>query len=196
MSTEHSKPAEGSWKVAAGNATVVRPARPSDLAAVLDLLTAARLPVQGVPLQGVKEGFGEGYAAIEHNGAIVGAAGIEIYGRLGLLRSVVVDPPSRGAGLAKSLLCDRLTWAESLSVEAVYLLTTSAADYFSRFGFGTIDRKSVPSQIQNSVEFRLVCPTSATVMCLPLEGDDRWGRSLSECLGTTGLITDSNQVLG
>jgi amino-acid N-acetyltransferase len=191
MSTEHSKPAEGSWKVAAGNATVVRLARPSDLAAVLELLTAARLPVQRV-----REGFGEGYAVVEHNGAIAGAAGIEIYGRLGLLRSVVVDPASRGAGLAKSLLGDRLAWAESRSLEAVYLLTTSAADYFSRFGFGTIDRKSVPSQIQNSAEFRLVCPASATVMCLPLEGDGRWGRSLSKCLGTTGLITDSNQVLG
>jgi hypothetical protein len=79
MSTEHSKPAEFSWKVAAGNATVARPARPSDLAGVLKLFTAARLPVQGV-----EEGFGDGYAVVEHNGAIASAAGIEIYGRPGV----------------------------------------------------------------------------------------------------------------
>ncbi len=168
MSTVHSEPAEGSGKVAAGNATVLRSARPSDLAAVLNLLTAALLPVQGVP-----EGFGEGYAVVEHNGVIAGAAGIEIYGRMGLLRSVVVDSVSRSTGLARSLLFDRMAWAESRSLEAVYLLTTIAASYFSRFGFAVIDRKSVPNEIQNSVEFRCVCPASATVMYLLLSGDGK-----------------------
>ncbi len=170
---------------------MVRSAKPSDLAAVLNLLAAARLPVQGV-----QEGFGEAYAVVEHNGAIAGAAGIEIHGCLGLLRSVIVDPASRGAGFAKLLTRDRLAWAESRSLEAVYLLTICAADYFSRFGFGIIDRKSVPSQIQNSAEFRFVCPASATVMYLPLEGDGRWAEVCRKCLGKTGLITDSNQALG
>jgi N-acetylglutamate synthase-like GNAT family acetyltransferase len=91
---------------------MLRPARPADLDAVLSLLTAARLPVQGV-----QEGFNDGYAVVEYKGAITGVAGIEIHGRLGLLRSVVIDPACRSAGLGGTLLRDRLAWAESRGLD-------------------------------------------------------------------------------
>jgi len=44
----------------------------------------------------------------------------------------------------------------SLGLEDIYLLTTTAGDSFSRREFRVMYSASVPSQVQNSTEFRLV----------------------------------------
>mgnify|MGYP001577027001 CR=1 FL=1 len=52
-----------------------RPARPADLAGVENLLRKASLP-----LDGLRDQFGEGYAIAESGGAIIGVEGIEVHG--------------------------------------------------------------------------------------------------------------------
>jgi amino-acid N-acetyltransferase len=47
---------------------------------------------------------------------------------------------------------------------AIYLLTTTAEGFFPRFGFVAVDRGSMPSSIQGSIEFRSACPASAIAM--------------------------------
>lgn len=152
-------------------AFTVRSARSGDLEAVRGLLRAVALPVEGVA-----EGFAEGYAVAEQDGRITASAGIEVHGHAGLLRSVAVDPTLRSVGLGKRLVRDRLAWAESRGLDGIYLLTTTACDYFRRFGFQAIDRGLVPNEIRESIEFRLACPRSAVVMHLSLDGDGRWTR--------------------
>jgi amino-acid N-acetyltransferase len=44
------------------------------------------------------------------------------------------------------------------------LLTTTAEDFFARFGFRRTDRTQVPPSVRESREFQGACPTSATVM--------------------------------
>ncbi len=142
----------------------LRPATVADLAAARDLLAAAALP-----LEGVEDQFGEQYAvALSGSGKIVGAAGLEIYGEQGLLRSVVVDPAWRGHGIGAALTADRVTYAARRGLAGVYALTTTAADYLPRLGFQVIGRDEAPMPIQRSVEFSSICPSTATLLGLDL----------------------------
>jgi amino-acid N-acetyltransferase len=135
------------------------PARPDDLEAVAALIAAA-----GLPTSGVADDFPGAYAVVRVGREIVAVAGLEAYGGAGLLRSVAVAPSQRGAGLGRVLVEDRLRAARERELEAVYLLTTTAADYFRRLGFGDVARQSAPAELQRSPEFASICPSSA--VCL------------------------------
>lgn len=119
-------------------------------------------------MDGVEDQFGPPYAVAERASGLVGAAGVEVYGRAGLLRSVVVAAAQRGTGLGKALTADRLAWARSQRLEEVYLLTTTAADFFARLGFERVAREAVPAAVRESREFASVCPSTAVVMRLEL----------------------------
>lgn len=142
---------------------VLRSATHTDLDAVAALLRGANLPTDGL-----QEQFGDGYAIAECDGVAVGAEGIEVYEGAGLLRSAVVDPAWRGRGVGDALTRDRLAWASMRGLHEVWLLTTTAADYFPRFGFSRASRDEAPAAMQRSREFAEACPASAVAMRLPL----------------------------
>ena len=142
---------------------IIRSASPRDLPAVKFLLTASNLP-----LDGLEEQFGEAYAVAVAGDEVVGAEGIEVYERSGLLRSAVVHPDWRGRGVGDALTRDRLEWARRAGLERVYLLTTTAESYFPRFGFTRVDRAEAPSEIRESREFASACPASAAFMAVDL----------------------------
>ncbi len=54
--------------------------------------------------------------------------------------------------------------AAIFGIENLYLLTTTAADYFERRGFTRIERSQVPERLRATAEFQGTCPASATVM--------------------------------
>lgn len=141
----------------------IRPARADDLPGVRNLLRAADLPLDGLDDQ-----FGDNYAVAEAAGSIVGAEGIEIYGQHGLLRSAVVSAAWRGRGVGEALTTERLAWARERGLQAVYLLTTTAAGYFPRFGFVSEWREQAPEAIRRSREFADACPETAAFMRLTL----------------------------
>jgi amino-acid N-acetyltransferase len=134
------------------------PARPHDLPEALELLRRAQLPTQGVV-----DHFGN-YIVVRDEGHLVGLAGLEVCGRDGLLRSVVVDPHYRGEGAGRSLIDSALALAQRMGLKAVYLLTTTARDYFARHGFAECPRDEAPSSIKETWEFRVGCPSSSAVM--------------------------------
>ena len=142
---------------------IVRSARPDDLAAARSLLERASLPVSGL-----EEQFGSGYAVAESGHTIVGVTGIERHGRYGLLRSAAIDTAWRGQGIGEALARNRLAWATAVGMDSVYLLTETAAEWFPRFGFTRVDRGAVPAEIAASGEFAHLCPVSAVVMHLDL----------------------------
>jgi amino-acid N-acetyltransferase len=142
----------------------LRPARTADLAAVEEILKACDLPTAGV-----RDFIEEAYVVAVHDSETWGVAGIEPYGRYGLLRSVAVSPGFRGRGLGLALVADRLEWAGTRGLAAVFLLTTDAAEYFERLGFSRTDREKVPPEIEASPEFESICPESAIVMVKVLE---------------------------
>ena len=138
---------------------MIREAEASDLGLVRALLVEA-----GLPADGLEDQFGPRYAVAEAGGALVGAAGVEVYGAFGLLRSVVVAPSHRGTGLGRALVADRMAWAQRERLAAVFLLTTTAPDFFAALGFERAVREAAPEEIRRSREFAAVCPASSVLM--------------------------------
>ena len=139
----------------------IRGATDADRDGVEALLRACDLPPDGLDEQ-----FGDAYAVAEEDGRIVGAAGMEVYGQSGLLRSVAVHPELRERGVAERLVRERLAWAERRGLRGIYLLTTSAAAWFPRLGFVPVERDAVPAEVRASLQFAAICPSTATVMAL------------------------------
>jgi amino-acid N-acetyltransferase len=140
----------------------IRKAKVEDLEPVRELLSAAKLP-----LSGVTESF-ERFFVAEAASTIVGSVGIEKHGDYGLLRSAAVSEPLRGRGVGRRLVNEAIDDARDSGMRALYLLTTTAEDYFPEFGFERIDRAQVPQELNDSEELRGACPASATVMRMEL----------------------------
>lgn len=104
------------------------------------------------------------FSAVDEKGRPVGYSGLEHCGETNLLlRSVVVLPSFRSQGLGRKLV--ELTLAE-VHPSAVYLVTTSAADFFESIGFARISRDATPQAILSTRQLCGLCPASATVMKL------------------------------
>jgi amino-acid N-acetyltransferase len=130
----------------------------ADAADLLDLLDRTKLPADGL-LDHLQTTF-----VVRSEGRVVGSAALEVYADGALLRSVAVDPGLQGSGLGHRLIEAATAAAVELGVPALYLLTTTAEQFFPRFGFSQIARDEVPASVQESVEFRGACPASAIVM--------------------------------
>lgn len=138
--------------------TAIEAAHPRDLAAVLDLLRRSQLPTDDL------ERHWPTTLVARCDGRVVGSAALELYGSGALLRSVAVDATLRGAGLGQRLTEAALDLARTNRVKTVYLLTTTAGDFFPRFGFRRIERSDVEPAVQASVEFTTACPSTALVL--------------------------------
>ena len=121
-----------------------QPLKPSDLARLKELLDAEGLPSGYLSEPDVR------LFAFREGGATVGYAGLEVYETDALLRSVVVDPARRRAGLGQAVVKATLAEARRLGATRAFLLTTSAKDYFERLGFASIDRASAAHVRSNS----------------------------------------------
>lgn len=122
-----------------------------------------RLDENGLPSQDVHAKPGRFYIGYDGSDRI-GAGGVERHGSVGLLRSVVIEQSARGNGFG-TILCEKLEQqARTAGVETLYLLTTTAAEFFADRGYVTIERTDAPDAIRQTTEFVESCPTSATCM--------------------------------
>jgi len=122
------------------------------------LLAGANLPTGDL-----RSTPGRFYVALE-DGNRVGVGGLELYGSDGLLRSVVVEPSTRGNGLGTAICGALEDRARDEGVETLYLLTTTAAEFFADRGYREIDRDDPPAAIRETTEFAELCPSTATCM--------------------------------
>ena len=97
-------------------------------------------------------------------GERVGIGGLELYGEDALVRSIVTLDDFRGAGFGGEIV--RLLGDVACRQGAcnLYLLTTTAAPFFSKHGFEEVARKDVPETIRGTDEFSRLCPDDAVVM--------------------------------
>lgn len=146
------------------NNFIIEAASAGDEAALLNLLTETDLP-----LDGVREYFDGFLIARDESGQIIGCAGLEIHGKLGLLRSVGVSPNLQKSGLGSQLVTSVISEARKNGIEEIVLLTTTARDFFARrFDFIETTREIYDERLQNSPEWTLPRCSSAVVMKLPL----------------------------
>jgi amino-acid N-acetyltransferase len=141
----------------------VQPAQAADLPAIRALLQSERLPHEDLTAQHLPD-----FLVLRDGSALVAIAGLERHGRDGLLRSVAVTPDRRGTGLGVAMVAATEQRARALGLAALYLLTTTAAEFFAQRGYRRIERKDAPAPLQASREFSTLCPSSATCMVKPL----------------------------
>lgn len=145
-----------------------RMAMAADRAAVVALLAG-----QGLPSEDIGEDLDRFLLAYRADD-LVGVAGVERHGDAGLLRSVCVGAEERGHDLGRTL-CRRIeAYARDAGMRHLFLLTSTATEYFARLGYAAYARDAAPEAVRQSAQFRALCPASATCMTKAL-GDDGAG---------------------
>ena len=105
---------------------------------------------------------------IRERGQVVAAGALQRYGSSALLRSVVVTAARRRSGLGQIIVAELERLARASQITRLILLTETAAEFFTRQGYRVIERGAAPKDMQESAEFRSLCPTSATCMAKSL----------------------------
>ena len=117
-----------------------------------------------LPLDGLDDAWGHAVVAEDDSGRVVGVAALERYPEVGLLRSVAVREEARGQSLGRRLVAHMLDHAQHIGLKRLYLLTTTAEDWFERWGFRRVPRSELPEALSASAELSGACPDSATAM--------------------------------
>ncbi len=140
----------------------VRLATSQDLYAVVSLLRARELPTDGVA--DLLRATPQHALLAELNGQVVGCGALDVHGSSALLRSVAVARDLATLGVGSRLVMDLIALARTKSLASLYLLTSTADQWFPRFGFTVVERTMVPADIGSTIEFTKACPSSAIVM--------------------------------
>ena len=94
-----------------------------------------------------------------------GFGGLEMHGREALLRSVVILPPMRRAGIGGAIVRALEREAQMLGATAIYLLAPAAETFFAGLGYRNCAPRDVPASIRASGEFLAPAAASAPVLC-------------------------------
>lgn len=122
----------------------------------------AALEEAGLPIAGLDDPNTEVFGMSNFRGPI-GYVALEGSGADRLLRSLVILPHRREAGFGRELI-DYLEVRAALESERLHLLTTSAAPFFRRLGYGDADRATAPAAIAATDQFRSLCPANAAYL--------------------------------
>lgn len=137
----------------------IQSAAPRHLGGIRQLLSASGLPDEDLTPSHLEHFF-----VAQEEDEVVGVVGAELYGTVGLLRSLAVAPSSRSDGVGARLTNAIERYAHRQGVTALYLLTTTAAEYFERRGYEQIERDALPEAIQATDEAARLCPSIAICM--------------------------------
>lgn len=136
----------------------LRPATAKDLSLIENLLKENRLPYQDI-----QEKLADLFIG-SIGPKVVGIGGLEVYEDSGLLRSLAIAAAFRGKGYGKVFTTKLIEYAKVRGIREIYLLTTTAATFFTNIGFEKVNRSVVPPAIQNTSQFTSLCPASAVCM--------------------------------
>jgi amino-acid N-acetyltransferase len=134
-------------------------AAPSDLNAVVALLDTV-----GLPHEDLTEASLQHFQVLRREQTVCGVVGLEPAGSSALLRSLAVHPSIRGQGYGQALVQKAEAHGHEQNVDSLYLLTTTAADFFTDLGYERIARDGVPDAVAQTEEFNRLCPDTAACM--------------------------------
>lgn len=132
--------------------TEIRPAQAADFEPVAQFLVAAKLPVSDLP-DGLP-GFFLAFAGDQ----LAATAGVEIFGKIGLLRSVAVAPDLRSKGIGEQTFRAAIARARADGAAEIWLITNTAEAYFAKRGFQRMERAAAPPEIAATEQFNGLCP--------------------------------------
>jgi amino-acid N-acetyltransferase len=128
-------------------------------ASVKRLLNAANLNSSDLTPEHMKQFFGTG--AKEN---LDGVVGLELFGTIGLLRSLAVVSSRRRTGLGSRLVAQAEDYARNHGIKSLYLLTDTAEAFFTHRGYRRLGRDEAPHAIRETREFSEICPVSSVFM--------------------------------
>ncbi len=137
----------------------IRPAQSSDL-----VVAKAWLSAEGLPTDDLTIAHMDAFIVATQASKPVGMIGIEKFGEVGLLRSLIVNSACRGAGLGARLVAALELTARSEHIDELWLLTIDADPFFARHGYVVAERDNAPDAIRNTAEFSSLCPGDAVLM--------------------------------
>ena len=125
------------------------PAAGNDIPFITALLLDANLPPDDL------ETWIDNFLLLSVEGKTVGCIGLEIWGKVGLLRSFVISEDYRSKGLGIKLYNRLMALAKEMKLSTVLLLVKGASIFFEKNGFKFIDRNEVPESVKKSIQFKL-----------------------------------------
>ncbi len=134
-------------------------ASPADEPRIRQLLSSSGLPHEDITPEHLHH-----YWVLKEKDQLIGVIGLEVLRPFALLRSLAIDPLFRNEGLGSQLTQQAERYADSLKIEALYLLTTTAEGFFAKRGYQKVPREGTPDLIQGTAEFRSMCPLTAVCM--------------------------------
>jgi amino-acid N-acetyltransferase len=135
----------------------IRAAIESDMPKALEMLGFADLPTQDLSIRHLA-------VVAESAAGVAGFIGLESFGEIGLLRSLVVSPKERGGGIGRLLVRSLESLARDRGISELWLLTVDADQFFSKLDYEVRQREFVPEDIRGSQEFSALCPADAILM--------------------------------
>jgi amino-acid N-acetyltransferase len=133
------------------------PASQNSFSAAIDLLKRNNLPTEDIT-QGTQ------LFVVEEDNKVIATVAVEYDYNEALLRSLSVSEEKRNSGIGAELVSFIEDYVRKQGVQNIFLLTTTAADFFSRRGYKIIARSNVPEFIQNTTEYSVICASSSTLM--------------------------------
>ncbi|MEO6539477.1 MAG: arsenic resistance N-acetyltransferase ArsN2 [Ferruginibacter sp.] len=124
---------------------------------VLQLLQAQKLPVADINEASLL------YLLLDEDRAI-GTAGLDIFDDCAMLRSVsvIAGVQRKGYGSSANIQIEKL--AKESGINCMYLITTTAKEFFEHQGYCVIERETAPDAIKQTAQFSGLCPSTAVVM--------------------------------
>lgn len=140
----------------------VNRASEEDLGSIIRLLRQYDLPTQDIGDSDIE------FYVVKKGRDLVACVGLEIIGDTALLRSLAIEKESAHQGIGTQLVKFILDESSVKQLKSIFLLTETAAPFFTKLGFKTIERKSAPEGIQRSTEFSELCAETAVCMKIDL----------------------------
>jgi len=138
---------------------IIRPGVAVDFAIVEGRLRDAALPVEDLTPDHMND-----FLVAVVDARLAGMIGLEQFDKLGLLRSLVIDPAARRSGIGRQLVAALEAHALARGVTELWLLTIDAETYFLKLGYEIMERDLAPNVIRETDEFSSLCPGDAIVM--------------------------------
>jgi len=138
----------------------LRKATPKDIDLIQEMLQANDLPTEDIPE------IIDALVIASKGTTIIGIGGVERHGDFGLLRSIVIESSLRGKGYGTTLCNELIEQAKNDKINELFLLTIHAEAFFNRLGFERVPRDEIPQEMQDTAEFKTLCPISS--ICLQL----------------------------
>lgn len=100
----------------------------------------------------------------KENNELIATGALEIYGSNAILRSVAIHPDFQKSGYGKQIVRFLEKKAVDLGIQKLFLLTTTAETYFKKLDYQPVKRELCPYKIKSSVQFKNICPSTATCL--------------------------------